>query len=117
MKIGSVVIECNQFDKMLAFWSEALHYAPKRPPEDGWVILQDTSGRSPNVSLQQVPEKPSGKNRFHFDLYTNDQAGEVERLVALGAMRHPRTPEPDEDFVVLKDPDGNLFCVVDTSNA
>ena len=29
-----------------------------------------------------------------------------------GATRHPRTPEPDEDFIVLADPEGNLFCVI-----
>jgi Glyoxalase-like domain len=68
-----------------------------------------------NVSLQQVPEPRSGKNRLHFDLYTDDQEGEVERLLAIGAARRPRTPGPDEDFVVLEDPEGNLFCVVDTA--
>jgi hypothetical protein len=68
-----------------------------------------------NVSLQQVPEPRSGKNRLHLDLYTGDQAGEVERLLGIGATRHPRIPEPDDDFVVLEDPEGNLFCVVDTA--
>jgi hypothetical protein len=41
----------------------------------------------------------------------------VERLLALGATRHDRTPEPGEDFVVLADPEGNLFCVVDLGDA
>ena len=115
MKIGSVVIDCNDFDKMLAFWQEALHYVPREPPEEDWAVLRDPDARNVNVSLQQVPEKPSGKNRLHFDLYTNDQEGEVKRLLGIGATRHPRTPEPDEDFIVLEDPEGNLFCVVDTS--
>jgi hypothetical protein len=53
---------------------------------------------------------------LHFDLYANDQEGEVKRLLKLGATRHPQTYEPDEDFIVLEDPDGNLFCVVDKSN-
>ena len=39
----------------------------------------------------------------------------MERLLAIGATRHPRIPGPDEDFVVLEDPEGNLFCVVDTT--
>ena len=102
---------------MLAFWRAALRYEPSEPPEDGWVILQDPAGADVNVSLQQVPEPRVGKNRLHLDLYTDDQAGEVERLLALGATRHPREPEPDDDFVVLEDPEGNLFCVIDTSGA
>ncbi len=116
LKIGSVVIDCNDFDKMAAFWREALHYVPREPPEDDWVVLRDPEGTNVNVSLQQVPEKSAGKNRLHFDLYTDGQTDEVERLLKLGATRHPRTPEPDEDFIVLEDPEGNL-CVIDTSTA
>jgi glyoxalase superfamily protein len=36
----------------------------------------------------------------------------VERLIGLGATRYPREYRPDDDFVVLEDPDGNRFCVV-----
>jgi hypothetical protein len=64
------------------------------------------------VSLQLVPEPRVGKNRLHFDLYAADQKREVERLLGIGATLHPRTPEPDEDFIVLADPEGNLFCVI-----
>jgi hypothetical protein len=45
-------------------------------------------------------------------LYSEDQKAEVERLVALGATRYPWRYKPADDFVVLEDPDGNLFCVV-----
>jgi hypothetical protein len=117
VKVGSVVVDCNDFPRMLAFWEAALRYVPKYPPEDDWAILRDPEGRNVNVSLQKVPEERVGKNRLHFDLYTTDQGGEVERLLGLGATRHPRIPEPDEDFVVLADPEGNLFCVVDTKGS
>jgi len=115
VKIGSVVVDCNGFNGMMAFWEEALHYEPKGLVPDDFVILRDPEGKNVNVSLQKVPEERVGKNRLHFDLFTDDQEGEVERLLGLGATRHPRTPEPDEDFIVLADPEGNLFCVVDTA--
>ena len=115
LKIGSVVIDCINFDKMLAFWQEALHYIPREPAKDGWVVLRDPAGRNVNVSLNQVSEKHTGRNWLHFDLYTKYQDGEVERLLKLGATRHPQTYEPDDDSIVLEDPDGNLFCVVDKS--
>jgi len=49
----------------------------------------------------------------HLDLYTSEQSRHVERLVGLGASRvgdwtYPR----DADFVVLRDPDGNEFCII-----
>jgi Glyoxalase-like domain len=117
IRVGSVVVDCNDFDAMMAFWQEALHYVHRDPLEPGWVVLRDPDGGNVNVSLQQVPEKRVGKNRLHFDLYTADQVGEVERLLGLGATRYPRTPEPGEDFVVLADPEGNLFCVIDVRGA
>jgi hypothetical protein len=117
LRIGSVVIDCINFDEMLTFWQQALHYVPREPAKDGWVVLRDPDGRNVNVSLNQVSvsEKLMGRNWLHFDLYTNEQQGEVERLLKLGAIRHPQTYEPDDDFIVLEDPDGNLFCAVDTS--
>jgi len=114
MKIGSVVVDCNDFATMSAFWAEALLYVPREPAEEGWVVLRDPDGSNVNVSLQKVPEKASEKNRLHFDVYTTDQAGEVERLLGIGATRHPRDPGPDEDFVTLADPEGNLFDVIDS---
>jgi catechol 2,3-dioxygenase-like lactoylglutathione lyase family enzyme len=113
MKIGSIVIDCNEFDKMLAFWQEALHYVPKEPAKGGWVILRDPEGRSPNISLNQVSTKRRGRNRLHLDLYTDNREHEVIRLIKIGATRHPQEYEPGDDFVVLEDPDGNLFCVVE----
>lgn len=112
LEIGSIVIRCFEFERMVAFWREALHYV-HQPPSGGFVILRDPEGRGPNVSLDQHPVKRTGKrSRFHFDLYTTDQEGEVERLVSLGATRYPWRHQPGDDFVVLEDPDGNLFCVV-----
>lgn len=117
MRVGAVVIDCNDFERMLEFWSAALGYVPRHEPEDDWVTLKDPTDRNVNVSLQKVPEPRAGKNRLHLDLYSTDQLGEVERLIGLGAKRFPRKAEPDEDFIVLEDPEGNLFCVIDVSHA
>ena len=123
MKIGSVVIDCKDFDTMSAFWQEALHYVPKRPPEKGWVVLKDPTGGSPNVSLNQKDrpmldsKKPewrlSDKIRMHLDLYAEDQEAEVERLLKLGAKIVHR-PGRGHDYVILSDPEGNHFCVIQT---
>ena len=115
LRIGSIVIDCIEFDKMLAFWQEALHYVLREPATSGWVVLRDPEGRNPNVSLNEVRKRLMGRNWLHLDLYTHDREGEVERLLKVGATRHRQTYEPDDDFTVLEDPDGNLFCVVHKS--
>ena len=38
MKIGSIVFHCHDFDRTVAFWQAALHYVPREPVKDGWVI-------------------------------------------------------------------------------
>lgn len=111
--VGSVVIDVNDLDKMRAFWLEALGYVEDHSSDD-WVKLVDPKDKGVTVSLQLVPEPREGKNRLHLDLYAEDQMAEVERLEGLGAGRE-RGPKEDEDFVVLSDPEGNLFCVIDQS--
>jgi hypothetical protein len=103
---------------MMTFWQEALHYVPREPAKDGWVVLQDPEKKNTNVSLNQIKpsDKLAARNWLHFDLYTEEQSKKIERLLRLGAIRHPQDYDPDDDFVVLEDPDGNLFCVVDKSS-
>jgi hypothetical protein len=113
MRIGSIVVHCYEFDKMLEFWQQALHYTPREPAKSGWVVLRDPEGEGPNLSLNRTLEKRSGKrSRLHLDLYTNDREAEVKRLIMIGATPYRWRYQPDSDFVVLEDPDANLFCVV-----
>ena len=112
MRIGSIVIHCHEFDRMVEFWRNVLNYVPREPAADGWIVLRDPNGRGPNLSFQ-AREKPSGKGSWlHLDLYTNNRGNEVERLIKLEARRYPWKYDPHADYVVLEDPDGNLFCVV-----
>jgi predicted dithiol-disulfide oxidoreductase (DUF899 family) len=113
LTIGAIVIRCFEFDRMLAFWRAALHYVPREPPETDWVVLCDPSGSGPNLSLDRAPDRRTGRRGWlHLDLYAGDREGEVERLVGLGATRYPWRYPAHADYVVLEDPDGNLFCVV-----
>lgn len=118
LRVGSIVIRCFEFDAMLAFWKEALHYIPREPATDGWAVLRDPGGSGPNVSLDRSPEERTGRrSRLHLDLYTSEQEAEVTRLVELGASRYPWRYRPGDDFVVLEDPDGNLFCVIQVAKS
>jgi len=112
MKIGSIVIHCHQFARMVEFWQEALHYVPRAPARDGWVVLCDPENRGPNLSFQARESRAPHRSWMHLDLYSPARDEEVDRLLALGARRYPWRYRPGADFVVLEDPDGNLFCVV-----
>jgi catechol 2,3-dioxygenase-like lactoylglutathione lyase family enzyme len=115
LRIGSVVVNVSDVPAATAFWSQALGYEPRYEPEPDWVILQPRDGRGPNLSLNLGETRPARIPHVHLDLYADDQATEVERLVGLGASRVEdwRYPDESHDYVVLEDPDGNRFCVVD----
>jgi catechol 2,3-dioxygenase-like lactoylglutathione lyase family enzyme len=112
MRIGAIVIHCHEFERMMEFWQAALRYTPREPARGGWVVLRDPLGRGPNLSLQARHRRARRRSWLHLDLYTDDREGEVARLVSIGARRYPWRYAEGADFVVLEDPDGNLFCVV-----
>lgn len=112
MRIGSIVIHCHEFDRMVKFWSHALNYVPREPAASGWIVLRDPDRRGPNLSFQARERPAARRSWLHLDLYTNNRDREVERLIDLGARRYPWRYELEADYVVLEDPDGNLFCVV-----
>jgi catechol 2,3-dioxygenase-like lactoylglutathione lyase family enzyme len=115
MRIGSIVIHCHEFDRMVAFWQKALHYKPREPVNDGWIVLCAPDGKGPNLSFQARQTPRARRSWIHLDLYTDRRDDEVDRLLQLGARRYPWRYEPGSDYVVLEDPDGNLFCVVQRS--
>ena len=97
---------------MIAFWQEALHYVPREPGEPDGIVLKAPDGRGPNLTLSATAEGPPEDYRLHLDLYSSAPEHEVERLLRLGAtLERPATP--GQDFVTLRDPDGNLFDVID----
>jgi hypothetical protein len=110
--VGSIVVECKEFDRMIAFWIAALGYEAREPPGADWVVLSDPHEKGPNISLQKVADGPGDDYRFHFDLYSSDPEGEVQRLIGLGATLREAAQE-GRDFVTLADPDGNPFDVID----
>jgi catechol 2,3-dioxygenase-like lactoylglutathione lyase family enzyme len=114
LRIGSIVLRVDDLQRQAAFWSEALGYERVDMDTD-FVLLRPRNGVGPNVSLDRVRSSLQIPPRLHLDLYTEDQAGEVERLLALGATEvHWDKRPPDADYVILADPEGNRFCVVDT---
>ena len=116
LRVGSIVIRVDDLERQKAFWSAALDYVPSEGGDDDFVLLRPRHGNGPNVSLDRWHADLNIPPRIHLDLYTDDQAGEVPRLIGLGAteVRLDRKP-PDADFVILADPEGNRFCVIDTT--
>lgn len=112
--VATVVVNVQDMERGVRFWTSALGYERRESTWDPeFQMLVDPHGRHLPVSLQLAHSGPVEPVRIHLDLYTDDQAAQVERLVELGAVEAENWPYPENaDFVILRDPDGNEFCVV-----
>jgi len=110
IRLGSTVINCADIELMTRFWSQALDLVPSpaEPGGDFRVLRGDQS----NLSLQRARTPVTARDQMHLDLYSDYQAAEVERLTGLGATFVRHHEDPDDDYVVMTDPEGNEFCVV-----
>ena len=109
-------------DRAVDFWSQVLGYEVVRfaDAEDDFTLLVPPNREGTRVAFQRTATAPDAVPRTHLDLVVDDaaeQAAEVDRLVGLGAVRVAWDLYPDDpDFIVLADPDGNRFCIVDASH-
>jgi predicted enzyme related to lactoylglutathione lyase len=110
IRLGSVVINVVDMELMTAFWAGALGHTPPSyaAPGDDFRVLR---GERVNLSLQLAETPITSRGQIHLDLYTEEQATEVSRLEALGATVVRHHEDPDDDYVVMRDPEGNEFCV------
>lgn len=74
-----------------------------------------------DVDLVVVPRDDPKvvQNRIHLDLATSsdaDRAELLERALALGARSVDVGQGPDAEDIVLADPEGNEFCVIEPGN-
>jgi predicted enzyme related to lactoylglutathione lyase len=113
LRMHAVVIDCAEFEPLVAFWSAALGYVEWFAPHGQFAGIKPPvrDGRLA-IIFQRVPEPKVVKNRVHIDYEADAMEGEVDRLVALGG-RAVRVVEmaSDERWTIVEDPAGNEFCV------
>jgi predicted enzyme related to lactoylglutathione lyase len=102
--------------ELARFWSALL----------GWTLDESSSGvgllptDDTGFVLRFVPsgEPKVGQNRMHLDLTSaspDDQQRTVARALELGG-RHLDIGQGDVPWVVMADPEGNEFCVIEAGN-
>ncbi len=105
-----LAIDCHDPHALARFWAAVLDQ-PILYETDDEVIVGADKHAYPGLVFGPVPEDKTIKNRLHIELDPDDQAAEVQRLLALGA-RPADVGQGDVPWVVLADPEGNEFCVL-----
>jgi catechol 2,3-dioxygenase-like lactoylglutathione lyase family enzyme len=118
LTVGVVVLGVTDVARATEFWRRAIDYNVRTDGFGGWAtVLIPPDGTGTLIALQRSETSPQDHPRLHLDLHVADaaeQRAEVDRLVSLGAERVAWDSYPDDpDFVVLADPAGNRFCIVD----
>lgn len=114
IRVGSIVFRVNDLEGQARFWEEALDYVRGIDRPDDFIKLVPRDGNGPNIALDRVRANVQIPPQIHLDLYAEDQAAEIERLIRLGATEVHWDKRPtDADYVILADPEGNRFCVID----
>jgi hypothetical protein len=110
LKIANVTVNTDRPKELAEWWLAAL--GGEITADWGEYVMVGL-GDGTGMAFQLVEGTKPG--RIHLDLVTTDAEKEVARLIASGATQvsHHEAPGGAFSWTVLKDPDGNEFCVAE----
>lgn len=110
---SAITVDCRDPHRVASFWS-ALLDREAGPSQEGWVYLGGYDDVLPRLVFQPVPEPKQAKNRLHLDVEVDDIDKGIEQVTSLGgAFTGERHDYDDGVVVVMTDPEGNEFCLVE----
>jgi predicted enzyme related to lactoylglutathione lyase len=118
-KLFAVSIDANDPAQLGRFWSELLGWESAADDLAGGVMIRPDDENGYRIRFQPTRQPKSGPNTIHFDLTSRsleDQREIVDRALALGGQHIDIGQTGDEGHVVLADPEGNEFCVIEPDN-
>ena len=116
--LHAVSVDANDPRGLARFWAGVLGREMVGDPGHG-IALPPSDDSGFQVRFLPSDEPKVGSNRIHFDLTSTsleDQRRRVDRALELGGRHIDIGQSPDEGHVVLADPEGNEFCVIEPDN-
>jgi predicted enzyme related to lactoylglutathione lyase len=117
-QLVTLCFDANDPPRVAGFWSGVLGWEMVDDP-DGGVTLLPSDDTGFQLDFFPTQEQKAGPNQMHFDLTSTsleDQQQTVERALELGGRHIDIGQGPDAEHVVLADPEGNEFCVIEPGN-
>jgi predicted enzyme related to lactoylglutathione lyase len=125
--IGNVTFSCAEPRELGRFWAEALGW-PDEPIDEGFLqqlrdlgvgehelsgfyVTRPAGGGRPRFLFQRREKSRPESYPIHLDFSTEDREAEVERLTRAGATVVETKTGTNVTFTVLRDPEGNPFCI------
>jgi predicted enzyme related to lactoylglutathione lyase len=114
----ALAIDASDPVGLAGFWSGVLGWQVSDEDPDV-VVLRPNGDTCFQIDFSRTEEPKIGRNQMHFDLTSSsleDQQQTVDRALALGAQHLDVGQLPEEGHIVLADPEGNEFCVIEPGN-
>ncbi|MFF3289260.1 VOC family protein [Streptomyces sp. NPDC003023] len=116
--VYALCFDANDPLALARFWGGLLGWEQVDDPHDGIAVLpnDDTGFR---IRFSSTQERKTLANRMHFDMTSTsleDQQKTVATALELGGRHIDIGQRPEEGHVVLADPEGNEFCVIEPGN-
>jgi catechol 2,3-dioxygenase-like lactoylglutathione lyase family enzyme len=119
--LHAVSFDANEPLRLASFWAGVLgrEVADDTGDTDRAALL---AGDDPGFRIEFLPtwDRKVGPNQIHFDVTSatlEDQQQTVARALELGGRHLDIGQDPDDGHVVLADPEGNEFCVIEPGNS
>jgi catechol 2,3-dioxygenase-like lactoylglutathione lyase family enzyme len=117
-RLVALCFDANDPLRLARFWEGVLGRELAHEPH-GSVALLPSDDTGFGIRFLPTREPKAGPNRMHLDLTSTsleDQRETVARSLELGARHIDVGQRPEEGHVVLADPEGNEFCVIEPGN-
>ncbi|MET7831932.1 VOC family protein [Micromonospora sediminicola] len=110
---SGVTVDCVDPERVARFWSALLGREPGASQE-GWVYLGERGDPQPRLVFQPVPGPRTEKVRIHLDVTVDDLDEAMATVTRLGGGFTGERHDYDEGVVVvMTDPEGHEFCLVE----
>ncbi|MFJ9637560.1 VOC family protein [Streptomyces sp. NPDC101178] len=117
-QLFAICFRATRPSELARFWSGVLGWEVAGGADEGAALLSP-GGTGFRIRFLPGQEPKTGQNRAHFDLTSaspEDQQQTVARALEYGGRHIDVGQQPEEGHVVLADPDGNEFCVIEPGN-
>ena len=115
-RLVGITIDCADPARLASFWSGMLNIAEtdEHADDSDWATVGSRSDNQPRLTFQRVPEPKTGKTRIHLDIQVDDIDSGRQHVERLGGQWSGVRHDYDEGAaLVMHDPEGHEFCIVE----
>lgn len=117
IEVSHITFAAEDPDRLAGFWAQMLDGYEPEPSVEGVHVR----GEGPELLFRRMEKSPTIELPIHLDVNVPDRESELQRLLGLGARlvetKSHSIGELSETWTVMRDPEGNGFCIQTPPNA